>query len=265
MPVSVRSVLVSLLRKCGRRLARYLNRPRRAFASPISGGLEADWRNVVEPGDVLLIEGTTRVSTAIRYITQSSWSHAALYVGHHCADGSLIEADMEHGVIAVANEKYAVHNVRICRPHGLGADDLGRVVEFAIAHLGDRYDLKNVFDLVRYLIPTPPVPTRFRRRLLSFGSGEPTQAICSSLIAKAFQLVKYPILPESWWSSNDPEQRHICYQVRHHSRFPPRDFDLSPYFEIIKPTLAKGFDHRELTWEHTNIGQAQSGASPSRS
>jgi hypothetical protein len=36
--------------------------------------------------------------------------------------------------------------------------------------------------------------------------------------------------------------------VRHHSLFVPRDFDVSPYFEVVKPTLAVGFDHRSLRW-----------------
>src|SRR5574337_378503 len=58
-----------------------------------------------------------------------------------------------------------------------------------------RYDLKNVVDLARYLLPTPPVPVGWRRRLLALGSGEPTQAICSTMIAQAFQSVSYPILP----------------------------------------------------------------------
>ena len=36
--------------------------------------------------------------------------------------------------------------------------------------------------------------------------------------------------------------------VRHHSLFVPRDFDVSPYFEVVKPTLALGFDYRRLHW-----------------
>ena len=32
-------------------------------------------------GDVLLVEGRSRVSEVIRVITQSPWSHSALYVG----------------------------------------------------------------------------------------------------------------------------------------------------------------------------------------
>ena len=38
-------------------------------------------RSVIEPGDVLLVEGNSRISGIIKYLTQSTWSHAALYVG----------------------------------------------------------------------------------------------------------------------------------------------------------------------------------------
>lgn len=36
--------------------------------------------------------------------------------------------------------------------------------------------------------------------------------------------------------------------VRHHSLFVPRDFDVSPYFQIVKPTVEAGFDHHGLVW-----------------
>jgi hypothetical protein len=39
------------------------------------------------------------------------------------------------------------------------------------------------------------------------------------------------------------------FHIRHHSLYTPRDFDVSPYFEVIKPTLAKGFDYHQLAWE----------------
>ena len=63
-------------------------------------------KNTLQPGDVLLVEGNTRISVAIKYLTQSTWSHAALYLGPHAglgtsADGrpnTLIEADLEQGI-----------------------------------------------------------------------------------------------------------------------------------------------------------------------
>jgi len=36
--------------------------------------------------------------------------------------------------------------------------------------------------------------------------------------------------------------------IRHHSLFTPRDFDVSPFFDIVKPTIADGFDYKVLRW-----------------
>lgn len=210
-------------------------------------------------GDVLLVEGQTRVSVAIKYLTQSTWSHAALYAGD--ATGSLdpqgrprcfLEADIQHGVRAVSVAEFAGLHCRVCRPVGLSSQEIDAVVAFVRARLGQRYDLKNVIDLARYLLPTPPVPVRWRRRMLALGSGDPTRAICSTLIAQAFQSVHYPILPlvESVPSGNPlcPQCRDEILRARHHSLFVPRDFDVSPYFAVVKPSLDSGFDYRALRW-----------------
>jgi len=203
----------------------------------------------------LLVEGDTRVSVAIKYITQSTWSHAAVFVGDRMNSQNdrgetlvLVEVDVEEGVIAVPLSKYCCLQTRICRPVGLSREDCERVVDYAISKLGNTYDLKNVIDLARYLLPTPPVPSRWRRRLLALGSGEPTRSICSTFIAQAFQSVRYPILPVIEHENiRDAKSREILH-IRHHSLFAPRDFDLSPYFEIVKPTLTSNFNYKELTW-----------------
>jgi hypothetical protein len=245
----------------GQRLARYINRPVRdyePFAVTPHGILEATLR----PGDVLLVEGNRRVSVAIKYLTQSTWSHAALYVGDALgpkAGGepdTLIEADVVEGVRAVPLSEYRNFNTRICRPIGLSDEDRDSVVRYVVERIGLTYDLKNIFDLLRYLLPTPPVPTRLRRRMLRLGSGDPTQAICSGLIAQAFQSVRYPILPHVT-VGQDPEAapgiqaRREILHIRHHSLFSPRDFDVSPYFRIVKPTLEMGFYYRQLRWDDT--------------
>ncbi len=213
----------------------------------------------IQPGDVLLVEGQSRVSVAIKYLTQSTWSHAALYVGD--ATGLVdvqgrprcfLEADIGEGVRAVSLAEFENLYSRICRPVGLDSAEIAAVIAFALARLGDQYDLKNVVDLARYLFPTPPIPVRWRRRMLALGSGDPTRAICSTLIAQAFQSVHYPILPSiESLPSDDPQCRGCLAEilhVRHHSLFVPRDFDVSPYFAIVKPTLESGFKHRSLRW-----------------
>jgi hypothetical protein len=242
----------------GRALAHYLNQPIKGY-EPFAVSDPAKLAAVLEPADVLLVEGNTRVSTAIKYLTQSTWSHAALYVGDFQRTGKgleavvLIEADVEQGVIAVPLTKYADFNTRICRPVGLTPEDRRRVCEYAIARLGHAYDLKNVVDLARYLLPVPPVPVTWRRRMLAFGSGDPTRAICSTLIAQAFQLVRYPILPrvEHRRSRPDGKLKYTVKEIlhiRHYSLFTPRDFDISPYFRVIKPATETGFDYKNLVW-----------------
>lgn len=217
-------------------------------------------RRTLRPGDVLLIEGNQKVSAAIKYLTQSTWSHSALYIGDilpEPEDGSekprLIEVNLGEGCVAVPLSKYQTYNTRVCRAAGLTPEDRAFIVDFMVDKLGLQYDMKNIFDMLRYFFPTPPVPIRWRRRMLAFGSGDPTRAICSSLIAQAFQGVRYPILPEITLapgrvSARSSYSRREILHIRHHSLFTPRDFDLSPYFQVIKPTLEYGFDYKSLEW-----------------
>ena len=39
------------------------------------------------------------------------------------------------------------------------------------------------------------------------------------------------------------------YKIRHHSLFAPKDFDVSPYFSIVKPLQAVEFDFHRIAWE----------------
>ena len=112
-----------------------------------------------------------------------------------------------------------------------------------IAALGTAYDVKNVIALARYFLPQPPVPVKWRRRMIALGSGEPSQAICSTLIARAFQSVGYPILPDVTLEN----QREVLH-IRHHSLFTPRDFDVSPYFDVVKPLTLKKLDYKSFKW-----------------
>ncbi|NBS73240.1 MAG: lipo-like protein [Betaproteobacteria bacterium] len=218
-------------------------------------------QTTLRPGDVLLVEGNTRVSTAIKYLTQSTWSHAALYVGSHLADMGgnpnhcLVEADTLRGVISSDLERYSKMHTRICRPAKIKSEECRAITSYAIEKIGNQYDLRNIFDLARYLFPTPPIPTRFRRRLLSLGSGDPSQAICSTLIAQAFESIHYPILADADRSrleqAKDSYGQPQIFPTKHHSLFTPRDFDVSPYFQIVKPTIESGFDFHQLEWIDT--------------
>lgn len=206
----------------------------------------------IRQGDVLLVEGRARISSAIKYLTQSTWSHAALCVSDATQGGApeLVEVTLEDGCHRVALKKYALFHTRICRPVGLTRDECQALARFMVDHIGLQYDLRNVTDLLRYLLPNPPVPSRWRRQMLSLGSGDPTRAICSSLVAQAFQSLRYPILPhvKMLQSTSGARGPHPVFYTRDPSLFVPRDFDVSPYFAIVKPTLRPGFDFRTIPW-----------------
>ncbi|WP_404362878.1 lipo-like protein [Marinobacter sp.] len=217
-------------------------------------------RGSLTPGDVLLIDGDTRISSIIKYLTQSTWSHSALYLGPDAGlptgeDGEphvLIEADLEDGIRSLPLSFYRDDHSRVCHPVGLDQSEIDSIAEYSKKRIGHQYDMKNVVDLARYLVPLP-VPGRYRRRMLAFGSGDPTRAICSSFIAEAFQNIRYPILPVIKTLPSDDPRCVRCekelFSIRHHSLFTPKDFDSSPYFQIVKPSLTENFDFRKIDWE----------------
>jgi len=239
----------------GRAVGRYLSEPLKNYR-PLTTSAPSMLLAALRLGDVLLVEGNTRVSSGIKYLTQSTWSHAALYIGDalgtRSADGealSLLEVDMVEGVWAVPLSKYTAFHTRICRPIALTAEDTQRVIAYALSRLGQTYDLKNMFDLARYLLPMPPLPSRWRRRIMALGSGDPTKSICSTLIAQAFQSVGYPILPDMIRRHSDPgadDHNREILTIRHYSLYTPRDFDISPYFEVVKPTIEHGFSYKGM-------------------
>jgi hypothetical protein len=238
--------------RVGRLIARYLDKPVSGY-EPFTASDPGALRSTLEPGDVLLIEGNSHIAGVIKYLTQSTWSHAALYVGPvagRCGeDGEphvLIEANVGEGVVSAPLSKYFRYHTRICRPVGLTETDRATVCAYAIERIGFAYDLKNIIDLMRYLLPLP-VPQRWRRRMIALGSGDPSRLICSALIADAFSAVRYPILPKITAARSVQALEQIL-EIRHSSLYCPRDFDISPYFNVVKPTICKGFDYKTLHW-----------------
>jgi Permuted papain-like amidase enzyme, YaeF/YiiX, C92 family len=242
----------SISQRIGHWIARYLEKPAAGYEPYTPSDPEA-LRQSLRPGDVLLVEGGNHIAGVIKYLTQSTWSHSALYVGPirdaQAEDGEphvLIEANIGEGVVSAPLSKYYPHHTRICRPIGLTAEDLRKVCIYAVERIGFAYDLKNIIDLMRYLFPLP-MPQRWRRRMIALGSGDPTRMICSALIAQAFEAVRYPILPKITRIENKAVRRHLL-EIRHSSLYTPRDFDISPYFEVVKPTIVKGFNYKKMHW-----------------
>jgi len=262
-----------------------LTKPIKSYALQIPNDMAALKRHI-RKGDVVLVEGNERISECIKYLTQSSWSHSALYVGDEPirrnpelkaplvaqygdeANSLIVEAIVEAGVVLSPLSKYRDFNLRVCRPFNLSAPDLADVMDEAIRSVGDTYDLRNVIDLARYFLPVSLVPARFRRQALQFGSGEPTRVICSSVIASSFHRVKFPIVPNyqqlppdavpeeprrKLWQIGSPTTGGLQYgalRMVSPTLITPRDFDLSPYFEIIKFNIIENmrFDYHKILW-----------------
>ena len=253
------------------KIIKYLETPTVRYA-PFFAPDPSVVRAALQPGDILLVEGNTRLAAIIKFLTQSTWSHAALYVGERLedrtADGKskvLLEANADTGVVTVPLSDYLHFHTRICRPVGLSAEEKQKIIDYALARIGKQYNSKQIVDLARYLFPYPPVPVWFRRRMLAIGAGDPTKAICSTLIAEAFQSIHYPILPERVTIGGKtygvaPYVQSEIEHIRKHGLFTPRDFDVSPFFAIIKPTLAAGFDFHHVAWAPP--GQGVTGVAP---
>ena len=241
-----------MLDTIGQWIAGYLQKEQKGY-EPFTPSDPDHLRGIIQPGDVLLVEGNSRISGIIKYLTQSTWSHSALFVGPvsgAAEEGAeahvLIEANIGEGVTSAPLSKYFTYHTRICRPVGLSYEDRVTVCRYAINRIGFGYDTKNIVDLMRFLIPLP-VPQRWRRRMIAFGSGDPTKIICSALIAQAFESVRYPILPKITMAGSRKARREILH-IRDSSLYMPRDFDISPYFQIVKPTIEHGFDYTALHW-----------------
>jgi len=210
---------------------------------------------VLEPGDVLLVAGNSRVSRIIQVLTKSQWSHAALYIGdtalrhtdpriraHAERHGDeapylFLEADIETGVALVPLSHYRGDSARICRPIGLDNEGRKVLLEHGLGRLCEAYDTSQLLDLVRYLLPLAQLPARLAQRLWMANTGESSRTICSTMLVEAFQAIHYPVLPEIPGACYD---RALCYRVRNARLFVPADFDLSPFFRIVK---YQGIDH----------------------
>lgn len=237
---------------------------------PAEGVMPYDFNRMkyeLRPGDVILVEGRSRISSVIRTITQSSWTHAALYIGRmvdfeddevestlrkhiDVKDNTrlIIEDLMDRGTVVTPLTSYRNHHLRICRPIGIAPADIQQVLKFAINSLGQPYNIRHLFDLARYLLPWTVLPRRWGSSLFRTSTGEPESGVCSSLIAEAFSSVQFPILP---FIRPDEEQGVEVFQ-RNPYLFTPKDFDYSPYFEIIKYPLFNPDEplpyYRRLPW-----------------
>ncbi|MEJ2061624.1 MAG: YiiX/YebB-like N1pC/P60 family cysteine hydrolase [Gammaproteobacteria bacterium] len=258
-------ILRKLKVACANALTRWLVQP---VDSDTHAGLSdyEQLREQARPADVILVEGNTRLSRIIKTINTSPWTHSALYIGaldeigdpivhervRQFYDGPadvplLIEAELGIGVRISPLERYRSFHLRLCRPTGLSTHDAAIVVEEAVSRLGLAYDFRQLLDLARFLFPYPLLPRRWRSTLFETHAGEATRTICSTMMAEAFQKVHFPVLPVVRRGAGGETR----LEKRNVKLFTPRDFDMSPYFDIIKYPLYPVSEcavYRDLPW-----------------
>jgi len=229
----------------------------------------------VLPGDVLLMEGMTRVGGMIKTIGQSTWSHVALSLGRleefpdqallatlkECLGvwpkgPLLLEVLLGQGAVLKSLEDYRHTHVRLCRPRDITPHDRTAVVTYALARVGYGYDLRQLVDLARFVLPWRVIPRRFRSSLFEHRAGPHTRTVCSTLIAEAFQSVGFPILPILVHTPSGTRWYH-----RNSRLSMPKDFDLSPFFDVVKVVPASYSHYQTLVWEAQDTPPA-SGSSP---
>jgi hypothetical protein len=247
-------------------ITRWLAHERKPDVTPMSD--YERMRYEIKPGDVILVEGRSRVSDVIKTVTQSRWSHAALYIGRlheiedplnrqrlkEFFDGQpdmqlIVESELGMGTVVRPLSVYDRDHVRICRPRDITFSDAQRVIGYAINRLGTDYDVRQIFDLLRFLFPWLILPRRWRSSLFTSHPGKTTKTVCSTMIAEAFASIQYPILPLAKRSEN----HEIKIFRRNPKLCTPSDFDYSPYFDIVKypfMNFAHSQPHyRLLPWE----------------
>lgn len=253
----------------GHHVSDWLVRERPASSSPLCDFDRLSYE--IRPGDVILVEGRSRVSEVIKMITQSPWSHAALYLGrlhdiedpvhreyllrHYNAEPGeqlLVEAVLGKGTIVEPLNEYHEDHLRICRPRGLSPEHVQHVSNYAIENLGSTYDVRQLLDLARFIFPYGVLPRRWRSSLFDHNAGMPTHTVCSTMLAQAFMSVRFPILPVI----EENEEGDMRLYQRNPRRFTPRDFDYSPYFDIIKYPYLKldsSTIYEQLPWNDDSI------------
>ena len=242
---------------------KHLNRERPLRQFPLS-----DFERLsheLKPCDVILVEGRSRISDIIRWLTNSPWTHAALYIGRiydiedeglrakirEIYDGApsdrlIIESELGYGTVVRPLSVYRDEHLRLCRPSRLSHKDSSQVVQYAASQIGLDYDVRQIFDLMRFLLPWYILPKRWASTLFRQNSHRPAKTVCSTMIADSFGNVNFPILPLVKHSDQGETQL-----FRRNPRLcTPSDFDYSPYFEVIKYPFMDFYheEYRLLPW-----------------
>lgn len=204
---------------------RYLTAPI-PRAVPVAAERIESLAGVLRRGDVLLSEGNTRVSSLIKRLTGSPWSHVSMYVGP-LDDGHdprcIVEADIAAGVRSIRLSELEALNVRVLRPASLDSTKRSRLAEWVTNRIGSEYDHAHALLLGRRLLRLPLRTSAGAESTMATSTA--TRFICCSLLVHAFASVGLAIAP----IRACPDAR-ACADP---ASITPADFEQAPVFEVI--------------------------------
>lgn len=225
----------------------------------------------LQPGDVLLIDGRSRLDEALKTVTSSRWSRACLYLGqlHDVADPALrrqlseylpcsvdtrliLEARLDSGIRLQTLSVLEHEHLRICRPRGLQQEESGAALRHVISRLGLGAQ-RSWFAILALLLPWGWLPRRWRCSLFATMAGSLLRQLVGTPIGEAFEFVQFPVLPLV------KQQRDG--KARLFSRQPgiyfAADFDHSPYLDVIKYPFVDQLDNARIRLQPWNGPHAE--------
>lgn len=186
---------------------------------------------ILDRGDVLLSEGSTRLAALGKRITRSLWSHVSMYVGP-LEDGPdplcIVEADIASGVRSIRLSELDAVRVRVLRPRDLNDTERSRLADWVTSQIGSEYDLPYALAVARDLLHL-----NWRKRSASSSSinaDNATRFICCSLLAHAFSVIGYPIV--------QPPVRVSTAAMAGYGSLTPGDFEHAANFALLHPESA---------------------------
>jgi cell wall-associated NlpC family hydrolase len=147
----------------------------------------SDLQSLLQAGDVILVAGKTRFASLVCRLTQSTWSHVAIYVGpgHHADPAHcIVEADVEAGVRMITLDHLADHDIQVVRASRLPETSRQELIDYLLARVGRPYDLNHVIALARLMLLAPSTLGRWLAPRM-MRPADPTRAVCSTLVAHA--------------------------------------------------------------------------------
>lgn len=225
----------------------------------------------LQPGDVLLIDGRSRLDEALKTVTSARWSRACLYLGqlHDVADPALrrqlseylpcsadtrliLEARLDSGIRLQTLSALEHEHLRICRPRGLQPEESAAALRHVISRLGLGAQ-RSWFAIVVLLLPWGWLPRRWRCSAFAALAGSLLRQLVGTPIGEAFEFVQFPVLPLIK-QLRDGKPRLFSRQP---GIYFAADFDHSPYLDVIKYPFVDQLDNARIRLQPWNGPHAE--------